>query len=118
MYGVWRGGAAMRGLGHYAGPVATACLAIGVLLLLTGGGWWLVTRDFDLTVRLILAAGILGIAGWVAFRPEAPADARGHSTRTLLYGSNALVMSVAMVAILAGANYFGNLNPQRWDLTE
>jgi ABC-type uncharacterized transport system involved in gliding motility auxiliary subunit len=90
-------------------------LLISGLALLVAGGAFLVTSEFSVTSRLALAAALLFFGMYVAIDPS---KAWGVVTsRESLYGSNALVITIAFVGILALANVLANRYHERWDLT-
>ncbi len=89
----------------YTGLVSAA---VGLALFLT-------TRSFDLKVELSLVVGLILLAVAGLSRPDAVRKAL--TGRTAKYGSNALVMSLAALAILAMLNFLGNRHHRRFDLT-
>jgi ABC-type uncharacterized transport system involved in gliding motility auxiliary subunit len=89
-------------------------LALGALLILAGLGAWLI-NGFDTVTRVLLAVGILLFGVFVAIDPE---DVwRSMTTRSALYGGNALLLSVAIIGILGLLNVVAQNRHQRWDLT-
>lgn len=78
--------------------------------------WWIVAREFDVYVRLGLAFSIIGLATGVLLDPDRVR--RALVGRQVRYGSNSLLVSVALVGILGIVNYVVYLSPTQWDLTE
>lgn len=95
--------------------IGNVLLAIGVVALALGSGILLVEQ------RLTLASEIAyGTAGalLLAFVLVQPARTRTWVTsRQVRYGSNALLMTVALLAILGVANFLADRHPQRIDVT-
>ncbi|MFX1355297.1 MAG: GldG family protein [Promethearchaeota archaeon] len=91
-------------------------LYLGLLALLAGGAWYAIGKNLDDWVRGLLAGGLVAIAIYLLLRPQ---DLRrvltGRSTR---YGSNALILSVAVIGILVLLNYLSNRYYKRIDATE
>src|SRR5438105_776148 len=93
------------------GPLALA----GAMGLVFAAALFLVNGEFGPPARLALAAGILFLGGAIAIDPEAALGAlRSRESR---YGSNALVISLAIVGILVVLNVLAARFYQRWDLT-
>lgn len=78
--------------------------------------WWIVAREFDVYVRAGLALSIIGIAAGVLLDPDRVRQAL--SGRQVRYGSNSLLVSLALIGILGVVNYVVFLSPTQWDLTE
>lgn len=93
------------------GPLAV----LGILLLLAGGGYYLIFSGFDTTARILTAAGILLVGVAVAIDPEAVWGKL--TTRNMLYGGNTLAVAAIFVGILVLVNVLGARQPKRWDLT-
>ena len=73
-------------------------------------------RAFTLPVQISLAVTVLGLAVFVLLDPGRTRELlTGRQAR---YGSNALVLSLAVVGIVIVINYLGYQNTRRWDLTE
>lgn len=99
-------------LRRYA-PIAAV---VGLLGLLVAGVTWLLRREVDVYVQASLAVGVLGLALAILFNPGA--IQKWLLGRQARYGSNVLLMVVALFGILFLANYLVTKNPQRWDWTE
>lgn len=93
-----------------------AFLVLGALTLLAGGTWYAITRTFDGWVRGLLIAGIASIAVYALLRPQDLQ--RALTGRTVRYGSNALVLSIAAIGIVVLLNYLANRYYKRFDVTE
>src|ERR671929_38972 len=93
------------------GPLAV----LGILLLLAGGGYYLIFSGFDTTARILTAAGILLVGVAIAIDPESVWGAL--TTRNMLYGGNTLAMAAIFIGILVLVNVLGARQPKRWDLT-
>ncbi len=79
-------------------------------------GVYLVLREFNLTVQILLGLIVVGLAAFVLLDPGRTRQAlTGRQAR---YGSNALVLSLAFIGLLVVANLLAGQNPKRWDLTE
>lgn len=73
-------------------------------------------RAFTLPVQISLAVTVLGLAVFVLLDPGRTRELlTGRQAR---YGSNALVLTLAVVGIVIVINYLGYQNTRRWDLTE
>ena len=71
---------------------------LGAILLLGGLGFYFVNRFWDLKAEITIG---LGVILWACFALLRPAQVRTALTgRTARYGSNALVMSLALLGIL------------------
>lgn len=95
---------------------AVPAYAIGALALLAAGAWYLVNRRVDLALQGTLALGVAGLAAGVFFDPARLR--RALAGRQARYGSNALLVSLAFLGVLAVVNYLAYSNPVRTDLTE
>ena len=103
----------MRGrLARYASWVALA----GVAFLVVALGARLVAGTREAWHEAVGAGGLALGAVAALLRPDAVRRAIGG--RQARYGSNAAVMSIAVVGILVLVNYLGARYPQRWDVTE
>lgn len=92
----------------------------GLYLALLGGiaalTLYIIQREWNLYLQISLGLIVVGLAVYAVLNP-----AQIHQFlvgRQARYGSNALIMTVAFLGILAVVNYVGYENPQRWDLTE
>jgi ABC-type uncharacterized transport system involved in gliding motility auxiliary subunit len=95
---------------------ASICYWLAPASLLLAGGWYIVQRQFDTAVQIGLGLAVVLLAAAVLLDPERVRHAlTGRQAR---YGSNALLLSVAVIGILAVVNYLVVQNPQSWDLTE
>ncbi len=102
---------AQSSLRRYA-PIAAG---IGLLGLLVAAGTYLLQRQFNVTVQASLAVGLLGLAVAILLDPQAVQAWAGR--RQTRYGSNVLLMVVALFLILFLANYIAIKNVKQWDLT-
>lgn len=89
-------------------------LASGLAWLVCAGAW-LVYGEFGVPARLAAAAAVLFLGMYVAIDPQKAWAAL--LSRESIYGSNAVVLSVAFVGILVALNVLANRFHQRWDLT-
>ena len=88
---------------------------LGVACVLVALGGWLVVGQAKVWIEALGAVGLFLIALTVLLRPaQTKAALTGRQAR---YGSNAVVMSLAFLAILGLLNYLGARHPQRWDIT-
>ncbi len=91
-------------------------LYLSLAALFTTLGIYFVKREFNLAVQISLGIFVIGLAVFAILDPEKVRQAlTGRQAR---YGSNALVLSIAFIGILAVLNWLVYQNPQRWDLTE
>ena len=93
------------------GPLAV----IGGLALLVMAGLALVAGEFSVPARLALAVAILCIGGAIAIDPGRAFQMLKR--RESIYGTNTVIIIVALVGILALLNVLGARFSQRWDLT-
>lgn len=91
-------------------------LVLAALAALSAGGLYLVFREFNLTVQILLGLVVLGLALFVILDPSR--TRRALTGRQARYGSNALVLSLAFTGLLVVGNLLATQNPKRWDLTE
>jgi ABC-type uncharacterized transport system involved in gliding motility auxiliary subunit len=89
---------------------------LGILFLVADGVRYILTRQFDTTFQVILGLFVVGIAAGILLDPGRVR--RILSGRQARYGSNALLVSVAVLGIIAVINYLVYQNPKSWDLTE
>jgi ABC-type uncharacterized transport system involved in gliding motility auxiliary subunit len=91
-------------------------LYLSFVALLVSAGYYIVQREFNLTLQISLGLVVIGLAIYAFLDPD---QVRKIFTgRQVRYGSNALVLSLAFVGILVVINYIAFNNPQRWDMTE
>lgn len=91
-------------------------LYLSGLALLVSAGLYIVQREFNLYLQISLALVVAGLALFVLLDPDRARQAlTGRQAR---YGSNALVLSIAVIGILVVINLLVYQNPRRWDLTE
>lgn len=93
-----------------------AFLIVGALAMLAAGTWYAINRSFDDWVRWLLVGGLGAIAAFALLRPQ---DVQRVLTgRSMRYGSNALVLSIAAIGIVVLLNYLSNRYYKRFDTTE
>jgi ABC-type uncharacterized transport system involved in gliding motility auxiliary subunit len=101
--------------------LAPVAVILGFLGLLVAAVVWLLQRQFDSTVKIALAFGVLGLAVAALLDPETVLQwLRGRQVR---YGSNVALMTVAFAGILLILNYLAVNGPlpaewKRKDLTQ
>ena len=91
-------------------------LYLAVAAALVSFGLFVVFRTLDLRLQISLALIVVGLAAAVLLDPERAR--RFFTGRQARYGSNALLMSLAFIGIVAVLNYLAYQNPLRKDLTE
>jgi ABC-type uncharacterized transport system involved in gliding motility auxiliary subunit len=89
---------------------------LALVLLLVTASTYAVTRRFDIYVQVGAALTLLAILGGILLDPALVR--RALTGRQARYGSNALLISLAFLGILAVVNYLAYANPARADLTE
>lgn len=97
-------------------PYAPLGLYLALLALLSAGGMYFIWRDFNLQVKIALIVAIIGLALFIVFDPDRIRQAL--TGRQAQYGSNILVLVLAVAGILVVLNYLVYKNPKSWDLTE
>jgi ABC-type uncharacterized transport system involved in gliding motility auxiliary subunit len=93
---------------------------IGLIIGLLGAVASLILRislgQFTLSVQISIVISVLGLAAFIILDPETILHFfKGRQAR---YGSNSLVLSLAVIAILVIINLFIYNNNVSWDLTE
>lgn len=84
--------------------------------LLAAAVSFIIDQQFGLPVQISLAVAVLGLALFVLLDPQRVRELlTGRQAR---YGSNALVLSLAFIGIVAVLNYLAFTNSRQWDLTE
>lgn len=77
---------------------------------------YIIQREWNLAMQISVGLVVIGLAIFAVLDPDKVRSAlTGRQAR---YGSNALVLSIAFIGILAVVNYIVYQNPKRWDLTE
>lgn len=90
-------------------------LYLALLAGLASGGLYIVRRAFDLPLQISLGLVVLGLALYAILDPR---KLRENLTgRQARYGSNALILTIAVIGILVVLNVFVNTNSPRVDLT-
>ncbi len=98
---------------HRFAPVG---LYLSGLAVLVSAGLYIVFHRFDLYLEISLGFIVIGLAIFILLDPERTRVAlTGRQAR---YGSNALVLVLAVIGILVVVNYLVYKNPYRWDLTQ
>jgi len=91
-------------------------LYVALLALLTAGGLFIVFKSFNLAVQISLGVAVLGVASFIIIDTDRALKAlTGRQAR---YGSNAVVLSLAVIGVVVVVNYLAIKNPVRWDLTQ
>lgn len=93
---------------------------IGLLVSLTAfifsAAYYFVVRKFDIPFQIGLTFIVIGIAFYAILDPE---KVRAFFTgRQVRYGSNSIVLIIAILGILIVVNFLGNKYSTKWDLTE
>lgn len=89
---------------------------LGITSLLVSASWYAINQlvDVGVTVGIALTV-ILLVIGYAIDPQRVKGWLRGRQAK---YGSNALVLSLAVIGIFAVINYIVYDNPKQWDLTE
>ena len=96
---------------EYTGTIAM----VGVVLLVVALGAWAVQGSLATWASIVLGLGVVAGAVSIVLDPEPVV--RALTGRRARYGSNAVVMSLAFVVIVAVVNYVGSRYHWRWDVT-
>ncbi|MCD6402117.1 MAG: GldG family protein [Anaerolineales bacterium] len=91
-------------------------LYIAIAAVFISAGLYIVFREFNLYLQIGIGLVVLGLALFAILDPDKLKTI--FTGRQARYGSNAIVMVVAFIGILAVINYFVVNNSHRWDLTE
>ena len=89
---------------------------LGALALVAAAVWYAIGRSLNGWVRGLLIGGLASILIFVLLRPEEAQ--RTLTGRTVRYGSNALILSIAAIGIVILLNYLSNRYYKRFDATE
>lgn len=95
---------------------APAGLYLALVAALAAGGLYIVEQAFNLPVQIALGLILIGLAFYALLDPQHLREV--VSGRQAKYGSNALILGLAVLGILAVINFIGYTNSKRWDLTE
>ena len=95
---------------------APLALWLALFAALTAGVLYILQREWNLPLQISLGLVVIGLAVFGLLDPGSVR--RMFTGRQARYGSNAIVLLVAVVGILVVINYFTYENDQRWDLTE
>ena len=91
-------------------------LYLALLAGLTAAGLYIVQREWNLALQISLALVVVGLAVFAVMDPGKVRQAlTGRQAR---YGSNTLVVTVAVLGILTVITFLAYKNDKRWDLSE
>lgn len=91
-------------------------LYISGLAVIVSIGLYIVFHNFSLPIQISLGMIVVGLALFILFNPEGTLHAlTGRQAR---YGSNALLMTLAVIGIVIVVNYLVSSHSKQWDLTE
>jgi gliding motility-associatede transport system auxiliary component len=96
--------------------LSVAAFVLAGVALLAAGGWAIVNRQFDVYVKIALAAAVVLAGLGVLLDPERIRAA--FTGRQARYGSNAVLVSLAFAGILVVVTYLAITKTQQLDLTE
>jgi ABC-type uncharacterized transport system involved in gliding motility auxiliary subunit len=91
-------------------------LYLALLAGLTAIGLYIVQREWNLALQISLALFVIGLAVFAILDPGKLR--RALSGRQARYGSNAVIVTIAVLGILSMITYLAYKNDKRWDLTE
>lgn len=95
---------------------------IGLYVALAAGltalGLYIVFKQFNLAVEVALAFIIIGLAFFAILNPQGVRTLFKGKQRQLKYGSNALIMGLAILGILVVVNFLVYGHNKTWDLTQ
>jgi ABC-type uncharacterized transport system involved in gliding motility auxiliary subunit len=91
-------------------------LYVALLALIVSGALYIVLKTFSLPIQISLGIFVIGLAAFIVLDPNRIRQFFGG--RQARYGSNALVLVLAVIGIVVVVNYLVYKNPKRWDLTE
>jgi ABC-type uncharacterized transport system involved in gliding motility auxiliary subunit len=91
-------------------------LYVSLAAALTALGLYVVFKQFDLYLQIALAFIVIGLAFFAIMNPRRVREV--FTGRQAKYGSNALVMTLAIIGILIIANYLVFNYNKTWDLTQ
>lgn len=98
------------------GCVATGLIGASNALISMGMFNLESTEGLTLALQISIAVMILGIALYAILSPDS--IRRFFTGRQARYGSNSLILTLAVLGIIFVANYIVFNNPKSWDLTE
>ncbi|HEV3111581.1 MAG TPA: GldG family protein [Candidatus Binataceae bacterium] len=90
---------------------------IGLVLLIFGIVDYFIASGFRLFVFINLAAGVFALVLWATTSSRESLGATIGS-RTTRYGANAVIYSLAFIALLVAINYLANKHDHRFDATQ
>ncbi len=88
---------------------------VGALTFIVGVAMLLINDQLDTVTEILLMTGTVLVALYVLLNPKIVR--RAYMGRTIRYGSNTVVMSLAFMGILAFINALGSRHHRRLDLT-
>jgi ABC-type uncharacterized transport system involved in gliding motility auxiliary subunit len=91
-------------------------LYLALLAGLSAIGLYIVQREWNLALQISLALFVIGLAAFAILDPGRLR--RALTGRQARYGSNAVIVSIAVLGILSMITYLAYKNDKRWDLTE
>lgn len=101
---------------HFLRKNGMIFLLLGLVAILAGGAWYAIGRNVDAWVQWLTVGGLISVGVYVLLRPQdIERLLRGRAVR---YGSNAVVLSLAVIGIVVLVNYLSSRYYKRFDLTE
>ena len=91
-------------------------LYLALLAGLTAIGLYFVQREWNLALQISLALFVIGLAAFAVLDPGRLR--RALTGRQARYGSNAVIVTIAVLGILGMITYLAYKNDKRWDVTE
>jgi len=95
--------------------IRKSAIVIAFTALVLAVGLYIVQREWNLYLQILLGLFVIGFAVYIALDPgSVRAALTGRQAR---HGSNAIILGVAFLGILIVINYLVYENTKRWDLT-
>ena len=95
--------------------IRKSAIIIALISLVVAVGLYIVQREWNLYLQVLLGLFIIGVAVYVAMDPGSIRTAlTGRQAR---HGSNAIILILAFLGIIIVINYLVYENSKRWDLT-
>ena len=95
---------------------------IGLYVALAAGltalGLYIVFKQFNISVKVALGFIVIGLAFFSMINPQGVRTIFRGKQRQFKYGSNALIMGLAILGILIVVNFLVYNHNKTWDLTQ